>query len=902
MRWMRFSLWGCALVWASLALAAPAFADEPVPAEPPPADQSCQPFATRNCTPEDLAALPAAPAVSAAASLAGCDAGTPDACPVTSGPGGPTLTFFYGLNQTFGQPGTPQGWVNVLGNAADADGVASLTYRLNGGSAVGLSLGPDNRRLAQAGDFNIDLATASLLNGSNQVVVTAQDTLSNQTVQTVTVQYTAGANWPTTYTLDWDNVTNLQTALQVVDGEWSHSAAGIRPQVLDYDRTLALGGLSTWTDYEATVLITVHAIDTGGFNPISTGPGVGLVARWRGHSDDPVVCAQPKCGWAPLGASGWYDWSANYGTFFINDDKSTLARDVSGRKLELGVPYYWKLRVETLSGGRAVYRFKVWEAGQPEPAAWLLQGLDQTEVASGGLALVAHHVDATFGDLTVTPGPFADTTPPVIGDVRVARRANSVTVLWTTDEAATARVDYGLTAAYTGNVTSSSYGFQRALALTGLTPDTEYHFQITAVDASNQTATTSDLTFRTLASTSGFAAADLTSDDFNRCALGPAPWTYTDPLADTPLSLTGGYSGAARAVLAVPAGTPHPVSAGAIWVPRLMQPVPDKHLALTARFDSALTTPGQAQGFLFEQDGGNLVRVEFRSVVTGTLVYGARVLDNGAEEPRLSVAVPALQNAAPLYLWVEREFGNQWTVYYSTDGQDWTQVGPFYTTIAVSRAGVFAANLASRQAGSDAPAHTALVDYAFNSVAPVNLEDAPGGGPALNAGVVGSGSVTRDPDEATYTCGQAVTVTAVPAPGWSFVNWSGALGGAVNPAQVVMTATQTVTATFAQNYYPLTTAVVGAGAVTRSPDQASYAQGSTVTVTAVPADGWAFAGWSGDLTGTTNPANVTMAAARSVTATFTQTTRTVYLPVVRNGAGGAAAGRLVRAAMAVRRD
>src|SRR6185295_13072776 len=54
---------------------------------------------------------------------------------------------------------------------------------------------------------------------------------------------------------------------------------------------------------------------------------------------------------------------------------------------------------------------------------------------------------------------------------------------------------------------------------------------------------------------------------------------------------------------------------------------------------------------------------------------------------------------------------------------------------------------------------------------------------------------------------------------------------------------------------------------------ASYASGTVVTLTATPASGFQFAGWSGDLTGATNPATITMSANRTVTATFTAITQ-----------------------------
>ncbi|MBM3546320.1 MAG: hypothetical protein FJX54_05180 [Alphaproteobacteria bacterium] len=71
----------------------------------------------------------------------------------------------------------------------------------------------------------------------------------------------------------------------------------------------------------------------------------------------------------------------------------------------------------------------------------------------------------------------------------------------------------------------------------------------------------------------------------------------------------------------------------------------------------------------------------------------------------------------------------------------------------------------------------------------------------------------------------------------------------------------------------------GSGTVTSSPSgiscgstcSASFAQGASVTLTAAAASGSTFSGWSGNCSGTSTAASVTMSAARSCTATFAQT-------------------------------
>ncbi len=131
-----------------------------------------------------------------------------------------------------------------------------------------------------------------------------------------------------------------------------------------------------------------------------------------------------------------------------------------------------------------------------------------------------------------------------------------------------------------------------------------------------------------------------------------------------------------------------------------------------------------------------------------------------------------------------------------------------------------------------------------------------------------NGSITKNPDKSTYNHGETVTLQAVPAEGYNFVNWSGDLTGSANPATLVMDSNKTVAAAFATNTYTLQTNATN-GSVTRTPDQASFAHGETVTLTAVPATGYSFSGWSGDASGSTATVAITMNADKSVTAGFT---------------------------------
>jgi hypothetical protein len=89
-----------------------------------------------------------------------------------------------------------------------------------------------------------------------------------------------------------------------------------------------------------------------------------------------------------------------------------------------------------------------------------------------------------------------------------------------------------------------------------------------------------------------------------------------------------------------------------------------------------------------------------------------------------------------------------------------------------------------------------------------------------------------------------------------------------------MNAAQSVSAAFSQPSYTLSVSVSGSGMVTSSPSgincggtcSASFAIGTPVTLTATPATGFSFIGWSGACSGTA--CTVTMNAAQSVSASF----------------------------------
>jgi uncharacterized repeat protein (TIGR02543 family) len=101
---------------------------------------------------------------------------------------------------------------------------------------------------------------------------------------------------------------------------------------------------------------------------------------------------------------------------------------------------------------------------------------------------------------------------------------------------------------------------------------------------------------------------------------------------------------------------------------------------------------------------------------------------------------------------------------------------------------------------------------------------------------------------------------------YAFASWSD--GGAQNHTITAPSASTTYTANFT-TLYSLSTAVNPSGGGTVSPSGTNwYDNGQSASISAIASSGYAFSGWSGDASGTTNPITMTMNGKKTVTATF----------------------------------
>lgn len=341
---------------------------------------------------------------------------------------GPIIDIWYGEAQKFGYAGVPQEWVNIVGNVSDpASEIVSLTYSINGepgresgGVAGGLNMGPypprehmegligpqGPRRLYQKGDFNADIHLDRFRPGKNDIVVTALNARGQKKSETIRLDFGSGESAKLPFSIEWKTVGSILDVAHIVDGLWRLSDDGIRTLEIGYDRAIAIGDIS-WRDYEVTVTATIHGIDPAERAPASgrgVGGALGVMLRWQGHVPFRNI-DQPYIGWSRVGGGVWGVIDEGRSARFSlraepSADPNSLFDSLSP---EVGETYGIKVRVRSLGEG-SLYQSKIWKADEKEPDSWSLEvRADSGNLSQGSLLLIAHHMDVTFGDITVTP-------------------------------------------------------------------------------------------------------------------------------------------------------------------------------------------------------------------------------------------------------------------------------------------------------------------------------------------------------------------------------------------------------------------------------------------------------------------------------------------------------------------
>ena len=159
----------------------------------------------------------------------------------------------------------------------------------------------------------------------------------------------------------------------------------------------------------------------------------------------------------------------------------------------------------------------------------------------------------------------------------------------------------------------------------------------------------------------------------------------------------------------------------------------------------------------------------------------------------------------------------------------------------------------------------------------------------LSAGEGGTVSTTGG----EYEAGQSVSVTATPQGEYLFKDWSD--GNTDATRTITVSSNSTLTANFEKKKYPLTVNIEGEGEVleeiVNTGRTTDYDSGTTVKLTAVPAEGWEFMGWTGVIESSELEVQLLVSEAKEINALFTKlptysvTTQDVFGGIVQGDFG-----------------
>lgn len=142
--------------------------------------------------------------------------------------------------------------------------------------------------------------------------------------------------------------------------------------------------------------------------------------------------------------------------------------------------------------------------------------------------------------------------------------------------------------------------------------------------------------------------------------------------------------------------------------------------------------------------------------------------------------------------------------------------------------------------------------------------------------------------ESEYPFETQVQLTAVPDKGWEFVEWNGDVSGP-DPVQVLeISGEKEVIAKFKRIDYELKLNINGEGSAElyvggAKTSNKTFPFETVVELSATPADGWEFVGWTGDANGNNKTITVEIDSNKSITAVFSLKTYSVSVQISGSG-------------------
>lgn len=243
--------------------------------------------------------------------------------------------------------------------------------------------------------------------------------------------------------------------------------------------------------------------------------------------------------WETRNADGSPDLSNSFVEYCRSADRATCLAVSNGGHVEKhaltlsglspNTRYYYEIRSTDPSGNLGMYPV----AGTPILDRPNFMTLEAPVGGGGGVA-------GGGGGGPVIPG---DRLAPIISNIQVNIDTN-VTITWTTNELSNSIVDFGETSSYSFSAGSGTIVTSHRVVLTPATlqPNTLYHYRVRSTDQFNNTASSTDRTFRT------------------RVASSPAVSGGTPSAGGTPTPATGGGVSGGGAAAGTPPGVTSPAA------------------------------------------------------------------------------------------------------------------------------------------------------------------------------------------------------------------------------------------------------------------------------------------------------------------------------------------------------
>lgn len=258
-------------------------------------------------------------------------------------------------------------------------------------------------------------------------------------------------------------------------GSWS-VVNGEYTEIIDpaSEEAWSVAGSTSWFDY--TVEAKVYSTDNNGT--------ISLAGRWAdnnnyyameysdaGSADSAKIILYKKVNGVRVNLNQWNRSS---------DNRVPYIGQGAGGVANNPYPVVFKLKLS----GAAINVYVNSE---------LIGTTSDTSLYYGKIAVGEFNRQVYFDDVYVW-----DVTPPRLFPITVPYNVgNAVSIEFSSEEYASDRIDYGLTAAYGSSKVNTLRELKHSIDISGLAPNTTYHYKVTITDAGGNSTSSGDMTFTT---------------------------------------------------------------------------------------------------------------------------------------------------------------------------------------------------------------------------------------------------------------------------------------------------------------------------------------------------------------------------------------------------------------------